>query len=365
MKVLTILGTRPEIIRLNIILKKLDALCEHIIVHTGQNYDVNLNDIFLQQLSVRKADYYLGARGSFAEEIGTILTGLEKIVRKEKPDRFLVLGDTNSSLGAIVTKRLGIPVYHMEAGNRCYDDRVPEEVNRRIIDHSSDILMPYTYRSRENLLREGIPGYRIFVTGNPIKEVLDAYKKPIDENQILSKFLLKEKKYFLVTLHREENVDEKERLMNFVTAFEKLVAEYQIPLVWSIHPRTKKRLEENGVKITNPLIHCSEPLGLFEFIKLEKNAFCVLTDSGTVQEECAIFQIPTVTVRDTTERPETIDAGSNILSGDDPNTIVRCVKTVTGSRRQWQAPQEYLVDNVSDTVINILFSHPFYKYSRP
>src|SRR5258708_18286644 len=186
MKVLTILGTRPEIIRLNIILKKLDALCEHIIVHTGQNYDVNLNDIFLQQLSVRKADYYLGARGSFAEEIGTILTGLEKIVRKEKPDRFLVLGDTNSSLGAIVTKRLGIPVYHMEAGNRCYDDRVPEEVNRRIIDHSSDILMPYTYRSRENLLIEGIASDRIIVTGNPIFEVLEHYEGPIARSTVLA-----------------------------------------------------------------------------------------------------------------------------------------------------------------------------------
>ncbi len=365
MKVLTILGTRPEIIRLNILVKKLDTLCDHVIVHTGQNYDYSLDGIFLEQLSVRKADYYLGAKGSFPEQIATILTGLEKVLLKEKPDRFLVLGDTNSSMGAIVAKRFGIPVYHMEAGNRCYDDRVPEEVNRRIIDHSSDILLPYTNRSRENLLREGIPGYRIFVTGNPIKEVLDRYQEKIDSNTIFEKFKLKKKKYFLVTLHREENVDVIERLKNFVSAFEILVAEYKIPLVWSIHPRTKKRMEENNIVITNPLIHASEPLGFFEFVKLEKNAFCVLSDSGTVQEECSIFQIPTVTVRDTTERPETIDVGSNILSGNNPESIVRCVKTVTGSKRIWHAPQEYLADTVSDTVINILFSHPFYKYSRP
>ena len=309
MKVLTILGTRPEIIRLNLILKKLDQRCEHTIVHTGQNYDYTLDGIFLEQLGMRKADYYLGAKGSFPEQIATILTGLEKVLIKEKPDRFLVLGDTNSSLGSIVAKRFGIPVYHMEAGNRCYDDRVPEEVNRRIIDHSSDILMPYTYRSRENLLREGIPGYRIFVTGNPIKEVLDHFQEQIENNTIFEKFSLREKKYFLVTLHREENVDVLTRLQNFVTAFEKLVEEYNLPLIWSIHPRTKKRMSENNIHIKNPLIHCSEPFGLFEFIKMEKNAFCVLTDSGTVQEECAIFKIPTVTVRDTTERPETIDAG--------------------------------------------------------
>lgn len=364
MKILTILGTRPELIRLNIILKKLDKLVDHIIIHTGQNYDANLNDIFMDQLGIRKPDYYLGARGTFAEEIATILTKLEEIIKKEKPDRFLVLGDTNSSIGAIVAKRLGIPVYHMEAGNRCYDDRVPEEVNRRIIDHTSDVLLPYTYRSRENLLREGIPGFRIFVTGNPIKEVLDAFSKQIEQSKSLKDFGVSEKKYFLVTLHREENVDKPERLKNFITAFEKLVAEYKIPLIWSVHPRTRKRLAEQHIEINNPLIHLEEPLGFFEFIKLEKNAFCLLTDSGTVQEECAIFGVPTVTVRDTTERPETLDVGSNILSGDDPETIVRCLKTVTGSNRHWQAPLEYLAENVSDTVINILLSNTYYKHSR-
>lgn len=364
MKILTILGTRPELIRLNLIVKKLDKKCEHIIVHTGQNYDYTLDGVFLKELGIRKADYHLGARGTFAEEIATILSKLEEVIKKEKPDRFLVLGDTNSSIGAIVAKRLGIPVYHMEAGNRCYDDRVPEEVNRRIIDHSSDILMPYTYRSRENLLREGIPGYRIFVTGNPIKEVLDHYEKKINESSAFEKFEVTKNNYFLVTLHREENVDVVDRLKNFITAFEEIVKKYDMPLIWSVHPRTKKRMEENGIALKDKRIHLSEPLGLFDFIHLEKNAFCVLTDSGTVQEECSIFQMPTVTVRDTTERPETIDAGSNILSGNMPEDIVRCVETVTNSERKWKAPQEYLTENVSDTVINILMSHPFFKYSR-
>ncbi len=364
MKVLTILGTRPELIRLNLVIKKIDEHCEQLIVHTGQNYDPSLSDIFLTQLSIRKADYYLGARGTFSEEIATILVELEKIIKKEKPDRFLVLGDTNSSIGAIIAKRLHIPVYHMEAGNRCFDDRVPEEVNRRVIDHTSDILLPYTQRSRENLLREGIPGYRIFVTGNPIKEVLDFYQEKIDSNAVLSKLNISVGRYFLVTLHREENVDVSSRLKHFVHAFEELTREYNMPLIWSVHPRTRKRLEEQNIRIKNSAIQLLDPLGFFEFIKLEKNAFCILTDSGTVQEESAIFKVPTVTVRDTTERPETLDVGSNILSGDDPETILRCVHTVTRKGNMWQPPQEYLVNNVSDTVVNILLGNTFYMHSR-
>lgn len=365
MKVLTIIGTRPELIRLNIILKKLDTLTEHIIVHTGQNYDAKLNDVFLEQLSIRKANYYLGAKGNFAEQIATILVGLEEIIKKEKPDRFLVLGDTNSSMGAIVAKRLGIPVYHMEAGNRCFDDKVPEEVNRKIIDHCSDINMPYTNRSREHLLREGLPGYSIYVTGDPIYEVLKTFEKQIDASDILTKFAVQEKKYFLVTTHREENVDNIERLRNFIKAFEMIVSKYNIPLIWSIHPRTRKRLEENNITITNDLIHCSEPFGFFEFIKLEKNALCVISDSGVVQEECSIFNVPLVTVRDTTERPETLDAGSNIISGSTSEDILRCITTILSAKTSWKTPSEYLVENVSDIVINILLSHPFFKYSRP
>lgn len=357
MKILTILGTRPELIRLCLIVKKLDNVSEQILVHTGQNYDSNLNDIFIKQLGIRKADYYLGAKGTFAEQIAVILVNLEKIILKEKPERFLVLGDTNSSMGAIVAKRLGVKVFHMEAGNRCYDDKVPEEVNRRIIDVSSDILMPYTERSRQNLISEGIPGRRIFVTGNPIKEVLDHFQDKIEQNKILEKLNLQRKKYFLITLHREENVDRLERLVLFIKSFNKIAVKYKYPLIWSVHPRTRKRIQEIAQIKINPLIKLQEPLGLFEFVRLEKNAFCVLSDSGTVQEECAIFQIPAVTLRDTTERPETIEAGSNLISGCNSDIILKGIEAVVASENKWIAPREYLVNNVSDTVIKILLSH--------
>ncbi|HOE74745.1 MAG TPA: UDP-N-acetylglucosamine 2-epimerase (non-hydrolyzing) [bacterium] len=356
MKILTILGTRPEIIRLCLIIKKLDKACEQILVHTGQNYDNNLNDIFLSELGVRKMNYYLGATGTPAEQIGKILVGLEKIIAKEKPDRFLVLGDTNSSMGAIVAKRMAIPVYHMEAGNRCYDDRVPEEVNRRIIDHSSDVLMPYTERSRQNLLREGIEGERIYVTGNPIKEVLDNFHKEIDNSKAIKKLKLEPKKYFLATLHRQENVDEPKRLKTFVEAYSRLTATYKMPLIWSVHPRTQNRLKAGRVTLSNR-IKTVKPLGLFDFVHLEKNAYCVLSDSGTVQEECAIFGTANVTIRDTTERPETIEAGSNFLSGCNTKTILTGVKLATAQKSNWQAPREYLTDNVSDTVLRILLSY--------
>lgn len=356
MKVLTILGTRPEIIRLCLIIKKLDSFCDQILVHTGQNYDKNLNDIFLKQLNVRKMDHHLGATGTPAEQIAKILTGLEKIIAKEKPDRFLVLGDTNSSIGAIIAKRMGIPVYHMEAGNRCYDDRVPEEVNRRIIDHSSDILMPYTERSRQNLLREGIEGERVYVTGNPIKEVLDHFSDEIGGSKILSRMRLEQGKYFLATLHRQENVDDPTRLKKFVSAYNKLVKQYKIPLIWSVHPRTRNRLKSDKIKIESG-VKTIEPLGLFDFVNLEKNAFCVLSDSGTVQEECAIFNIPNVTTRDTTERPETLEAGSNFLSGCETNSIILGVKTATTQKQKWTPPKEYMAENVSDTAIRIVLGY--------
>ncbi len=357
MKVLTILGTRPEFIRLCLIIEKLDKLSDQIIVHTGQNYDPNLNDVFFKQLGLREPDYYLGATGTFSEQIGKILVELEKLIEKEKPDIFLVLGDTNSSMGAIVAKRLGVPVFHMEAGNRCYDDRVPEEVNRRIIDHSSDVLMPYTERSRANLLKEGIPGERIYVTGNPIKEVLDHFSPQIDDSSILADLGVEEKNYFLVTLHRQENVDVESRLRQFVQALNDLTESYHKPVIWSVHPRTRKRLDELTDLTIHPDVKVSEPFGLFEFVKLEKNAYCVLSDSGTVQEECAIFQVPAVTLRDTTERPETIEAGTNMLSGSNPEAIARCVQTVLASPAQWQAPREYMVDEVSTTVTKIVLGY--------
>jgi UDP-N-acetylglucosamine 2-epimerase (non-hydrolysing) len=357
---MTIMGTRPEIIRLSIIIKKLDVLCDHVLVHTGQNYDVNLNDIFIEQLGVRQADYYMGARGSFGEQIGKILVESERIMLAERPDRFLVLGDTNSSLAAIMAKRLGIPVYHMEAGNRCYDDRVPEETNRRIIDHCSDILLPYTERSRANLLREGIPGERIYVTGNPIKEVLDHYAQQIEASNALKNFGLEAGKYFLVTLHRAENVDVEERLNKFVEAFHKLYVEYKLPVICSLHPRTRNQLQKQSKALDWEGVRSTEPLGLFDFVHLEKNALCVLTDSGTVQEECCIFKVPAVTIRDVTERPETLDVGSTMLSGAEPESILRCAKTVLGQPRNWSPPPEYLVRDVSSTVVKIVLGYKFF-----
>ncbi|MFH0816517.1 MAG: UDP-N-acetylglucosamine 2-epimerase (non-hydrolyzing) [Methanobacteriota archaeon] len=354
MKVLTVLGTRPEIIRLSRVIEKLDKSADHVIVHTGQNYDKNLDEIFFRQLGVRKPDHYLGARGSFAEQVGTILNGTEAAIASEKPDKMLVLGDTNSALSALVAKRRGVPVYHMEAGNRCYDDRVPEEVNRRVIDHSSDVLMPYTERSRANLVREGIPGERIFVTGNPIKEVLDHYEPQIRASKVMQRLGVKPGKYFLATLHRAENVDVAERLDNFVKAFNALAAEYKVPIIWSVHPHTRARLLKRKL---DKRITATEPMGLFDFVKLEKGAMCVLTDSGTVQEECCIFKVPNVTLRDVTERPETIEVGSNMLSGAEPKRIGKCVESALGHPCDWQPPREYLVNDVSSTVVNIVHGY--------
>jgi len=358
MKVMTILGTRPEIIRLSRIIEKLDRVCQHVLVHTGQNFDPNLSDIFFQQLGVRKPDYFLGVRGdTFGEQIGKIIAESDRILATEKPDKLLLLGDTNSALAAIVAKRMGIPVYHMEAGNRCYDDRVPEEVNRRIIDHSSDILMPYTERSRANLLREGIEGRRIYVIGNPIYEVLQHYQDAIAQSNILSSLGIEPGKYFLVTMHRQENVDVEERLIALTQALEWLQKEYQLPLICSLHPRTQNKLQRYGISLNNEQIRFLAPFGFFDFIALEQNAFCVLSDSGTVQEECCIFQVANVTIRDVTERPETIECGSNILSGADPEMILQCVRTVTQSTCQWTVPPEYLVEQVSTTVVKSLIGY--------
>ncbi len=357
MKILTILGTRPEIIRLCRIIEKLDRLCDHVIVHTGQNYDANLNDIFFQQLGVRAPDHYLGARGTFGEQLGTIVTGMERIFQQEAPDRFLVLGDTNSSLGAIAAKRMGIPVYHMEAGNRCYDDRVPEEVNRRLIDHSSDVLLPYTERSRQNLLREGISGERIYVTGNPINEVIRHYAPQIDQSTILKDLGVEGNGYFLVTMHRAENVDKQERLEKLMTAFTLLQQEYGLPFIISTHPRTRIRMEQFGLDKINPMLRFLPPFGFFDFIALEKHALCVLSDSGTVQEETALFGVPNVTLRDVTERPETLECGSNMLSGVAVDSVISSVHTVLALHQPWRPPAEYLQENVSETVIRILLGH--------
>lgn len=357
MKVLTVLGTRPEIIRLSLVIEKLDRFCDHFLLHTGQNFDPNLNEVFFKDLSVRQPDEYLNARGPVGEQMGTILAGVEARLQALQPDRLLILGDTNSALAAIIAKRMGVSVYHMEAGNRCYDDRVPEEVNRRIIDHCSDVLMPYTERSRQNLLREGFPGERIFVTGNPIREVILRHQKRIDSSKILEQLNLAPKGYFLVTLHRAENVDPIERLKQFTQAFQKVHQHYALPVIVSTHPRTRNRMLEYGLTADNKEIRYLSPFGFFDFVHLEQNAFCVLSDSGTVQEECAIFGVPNVTLRDVTERPETLECGSNILSGSDPKMISNCIDTVLELKPHWSAPPEYLVEDVSSTVIKILMGY--------
>jgi UDP-N-acetylglucosamine 2-epimerase (non-hydrolysing) len=360
MKIMTILGTRPEIIRLSRVIEKLDRLADrHVLVHTGQNFDPSLSDLFFEELGVRKPDHYLGARGdSFAEQISQIISLSERVLVEEKPDRLLILGDTNSALSAVVAKRLGIPVYHMEAGNRCYDDRVPEEVNRRIIDHCSDVLMPYTERSRQNLLREGIDGSRIYVTGNPILEVIDHGRQQVDKSEVLTRLGVKAQNYFLVTMHRAENVDVEPRLRSLVGALVSLAREYDFPVICSTHPRTRARLESFGIDAKGQKqLQFHEPFGLFDFLTLEQKAFCVLSDSGTVQEECCIFKVANVTIRDVTERPETIECGSNMLSGADQDSVLRCVRTVLDQRPDWSVPSEYLAKHVSDTVAKLVLGY--------
>jgi UDP-N-acetylglucosamine 2-epimerase (non-hydrolysing) len=358
MKVVTIVGTRPEIIRLSRVIPLLDRFCTHRLVHTGQNYDPLLSDVFFEQLGVRAPDIHLGITAAgFAPQVGQLLPGVARVLEEQRPDRILVLGDTNSGLAAIVAARMGIPVFHMEAGNRCYDDRVPEEVNRRVIDHSSDVLMPYTERSRANLLREGIASNRIFVTGNPIKEVIEHYRERIDASDALRRLTVEPGKFFLVTMHRAENVDLEPRLRALTTALEQLHAEYGLPIICSLHPRTRNKMLAFGLNVENAQIRFMEPLGLFDFIALEQKAFCVLSDSGTVQEECCLFRVPNVTIRDVTERPETLECGSNMLAGADPAVIRSAVKAVLSLDRSWSPPPEYVKPEVTSTVLKIVLGY--------
>jgi len=358
MKIMTIFGTRPEIIRLSPVIKILDQHSEHITVHTGQNFQESLSDIFIKDLQVRTPDVHFGIKSkNFGEQIGQILAKTDEVLEKYKPDKILILGDTNSALSAIIAARRRIPVFHMEAGNRCFDNRVPEEVNRRIIDHSSTILLPYTERSKENLINEGIERERIYVTGNPIKEVLDIFSRQIDKSDSMEKFDVKPFEYFLVTLHRSENVDLPERLEQILESFEKVVEKFDKIMLVSVHPRTAEKLSKYNLKPKSDRIKLLAPLGFFDFVKLEKNALAVLTDSGTVQEECAIFGIPNVTLRDVTERPETIECGSNILSGADEDSILRSLEIAISQPTNWKAPSEYLVENVAQIVSKIVLGY--------
>lgn len=361
MKIATICGTRPEIIRLSRVIELLDQHCDHKLVYTGQNHDPNLSTIFFNELSVRKPDAWWNVQGqNFGEQIGKIVGEAVDFFTAEQPDRVLILGDTNSGLAAIAAARLGIPVYHMEAGNRCYDNRVPEEVNRRVIDHSSEVLLPYTHRSKENLLAEGIHRDRIFVTGNPIFEVLEHYASEIEAATILERLELDKGGYFAVTLHRSENVDNENRLGALLAGLDLIAEHFKRPVIASLHPRTADKIQKFDLAPKSSLVRFVTPMGFHDFVKLEKNAFAVLTDSGTVQEEAAILKVPNVIVRDVTERGEVIEEGAGILSGAKPDEILRAVKFAVASATDWTLPKEYLQPNVASIVSRIVLG-----YRRP
>ncbi|MBB6635670.1 non-hydrolyzing UDP-N-acetylglucosamine 2-epimerase [Cohnella thailandensis] len=356
MKIMTVLGTRPEIIRLSLIIPKLDRFADsHVLVHSGQNYDRNLSDIFFEQMGIRKPDVHIRLHArTFGQQLAQMFAQVEEAILREKPDRLLVLGDTNSALCALIGERMGIPVYHMEAGNRCYDRAVPEEINRRAIDSVSSCNMPYTPGSRENLLREGMDPQRVWMTGNPIYEVLEHYKKQTMQSRILDELELQEQNYVLVTAHRAENVDNERRLRQIVQGLHLVADRLQQRVICSIHPRTKDRLGQYGVTLAHPLVEYREPFGFFDFVKLQRHASCVITDSGTVQEESCIMGVPAVTIRQSTERPETLACGSNLLSGLEPERIAASVSLMLGNRGGWVCPEGYLDSFVSTKVVNLV-----------
>lgn len=352
MKIVTILGTRPEIIRLSLIMRKLDELAErHVIVHTGQNFTHTLSDIFFQEMKLRAPDYTLQhTNHSLGSQLSTMFAEVEIILQKEMPDKVLLLGDTNSALCAILAERMGIPVIHMEAGNRCFDLEVPEEKNRRVIDAISSINMPYTPQSKQNLLREGIPSQRVVLSGNPIHEVLEYYKKQIAASSILQKLAVEPKSYFLVTAHRAENVDNPVHLRAILQGLNEIADWSGRRVLCSIHPRTRARIAHLSGLSMHPLVEFYEPFGFFDFVFLEKNALCTITDSGTVQEECCLFHVPTVTIRNSTERPETVDCGSNVVTGLHADRIVEAVKLMIQLPCDWSCPDGYLDHDVSGRV---------------
>ena len=354
MRVVTILGTRPEIIRLSLIIKKLDALAEkHVLVHTGQNFSPSLSDIFFDELGLRKPDRVLTeGRQTLGGQLSAMFGEIEAILTAHRPDVVLLLGDTNSALCAIIAERMGIPVVHMEAGNRCYDLSVPEEKNRRIIDAVSTINMPYTSYSKSNLLREGFPANRIVQTGNPIHEVITHYMPQIEASDILTRLGLAEGRYMLVTAHRAENVDNPERLRGILEGLNRVAQRFDMRIVCSVHPRTRSRIEGGSVQVeADSRVEFYEPFGFFDFVRLERHAACAITDSGTVQEECCIFGVPTVTIRQTTERPETVDCGSNVVCGLKPERIEEAVAVMTRLPAKWSCPDGYMADDVSVKVV--------------
>jgi UDP-N-acetylglucosamine 2-epimerase len=359
LKVMTFIGTRPEIIRLSRTMVRLDEFMNQIIVHTGQNYDYELNEIFFRDLELRKPDYFLNVDiTSLEASVGDIILKSGEVLRKEKPDAVLVLGDTNSCLAAYMAKRLHIPVFHMEAGNRCFDFNVPEEINRRIIDHIADFNLVYTEHARRHLISEGLQHRRIYLTGSPMKEVLDYYMPKINKSEVLNTLSLKQKGYFIVSTHREENVDNQDNLAKILYVLNKLAEDYKLPVIVSTHPRTRKKLEKlTGVEM-NPLVRFLKPFGFIDYVFLQMNAICAVSDSGTISEESAILDFPAISLRQSMERPEAQDAGTIILTGFEPevviNSIKACIKEFEVKKGYSRIPDEYNIDNTSWRVLKLI-----------
>ena len=354
LKVMTLFGTRPEIIRLSRVLAKLDEYVHHVTVHTGQSYDYEMSEVFFRDLGVRKPDYFLGVKAdTLGGQIANIIAKSEEVFLKEHPDALLILGDTNSALAAIVAKRMKIPIFHMEAGNRSFDENVPEETNRKIVDHISDINLPYSENARLYLMREGIHPGTIFVTGSPFAEILAHYAKNIDGSKVLEELSFKPKQYFVASIHREENVESKESLEKLVACLNAVAETYRMPIVVTTHPRTAQRLAEH--KLTaNPLVDFHKPFGYFDYVKLQKEAFCTISDSGTILEESSLLGFPAVQVRMSSERPEAYDEGVSILTGLDPNVVLAAIDIVTkehAAGERYNVPRSYQDTNVSGKVL--------------
>lgn len=364
LKVMTIVGTRPEIIRLSRVMARLDECTRHVLVNTGQNYDYELNEIFFVELGLRKADYYLDAVGdSVAQTIGNIISKADAVLELEKPDAVLVLGDTNSCLAIIAAKKRRIPIFHMEAGNRCFDERVPEEANRRIVDHVADINMPYSDHAREYLLREGIPADRIIKTGSPMYEVLAYYRPLIEKSDVLARLELSEFGYFVVSAHREENVDSAANLKKLAAALNMIAETYGKRIIVSTHPRTRDRLQQNGI-ILHGNVELLKPLGFPDYIQLQRHAHAVLSDSGTITEEASIMNFPALNIREAHERPEGMEEGVVVLTGLEAERIMQALAIVElqprGSSRSLRLVRDYEAPNISEKVVRIIHGYTDY-----
>jgi UDP-N-acetylglucosamine 2-epimerase (non-hydrolysing) len=360
-KIMTIVGTRPEIIKLSRVIAELEKYTNHILVHTGQNYDYELNAIFFEQLEVKKPNYFLDAAGKNASEtIGKVIMHIDPILERENPDALLIYGDTNSCLSVIPAKRRKIPIFHMEAGNRCFDQRVPEEINRKIVDHLSDINIPLSEHARNYLLREGIRPETIIKTGSCLKEVLNYYNDNIQKSNVLNQLSLTPKKYFVVSIHREENVDSEDNFTELLTTLDVLADTYGIPVLISTHPRTRKKLESIGYLQKNKLLQFLVPFGFFEYIKLQENALCVISDSGTITEESSILKFPAIMIRHAHERPEGMDEGTVIMAGLNSTNVIEAINVVVDQSRiknSIRIISDYDTENVSVKIVRIILSY--------